>query len=151
MGCLEHLEPSEKYVKVFHIFKNHQRKKSTEPTLKHTIAMIQKFFAFIYQRNILASLIKYILLVPLLKTFETSLLTQQKRGIFYLIHKRLKELVVEHVLVSFNGQNYDNYLLCNSLCLIQARLHQKIRIFKKGASISSIHCINKSNFYYKNI
>jgi len=146
MDCLEHLEPSEKYVKTFHIFKNHQSSKSTEPNPNNTTEMIRRFFTSIYQRNILASLIKYILLEPLLKLFENSLLTQQKRGIFYLIRKRLAELVEEHVLVSFNGQNYDNYLLCNSLILIQTRLHQTIKIFKKGASISSILCVNKTNF-----
>ena len=149
MKHLENLEPSEKCVKTFHIFKNHQKNKSTEPNLHNTTQMVQEFFATIYQRNVLASLVKYILLEPLLKTFKTSVLTEQKRGIFYLMQKRLEELVEEHILISFNGQNYDNYLLCNSLILIQTRMHQPLKIFKKGASISSILCINKTNFFYR--
>jgi hypothetical protein len=147
---LRKLEPSEKYVKTFHIGKNDQNNKCTEPNLYNTTQMVQHFFASIYQRNVLASLIKYILLEPLLKTFETSLLIEQKRGIFYLMHKRLKEIIEEHVLVSFNGQNYDNYLICNSLILIQTKLQQPLKIFKKGASISSILCVNKTNFGFTN-
>jgi hypothetical protein len=149
MKQLENLEPSEKYVKTFHIFKNNQKNKSTEPNQYNTTQMIQECFSAIYQRNVLASLIKYILLEPHLKMFKTSQLTEQKRGIFYLMQKRLEEIVEEHVLVSFNGQNYDNYLICNSLILIQTKLRQPLRIFKKGASISSILCINKTNFFHR--
>jgi len=141
---------SEKNVKTFHINKNNVSKEnSTEPTIRNTIKMVYRFLASIYQRNILASLIKYILLGPLLKTFETSQLLCQRTGIFYLMHKRLKELVTECVLTSFNGSNYDNYLLCNHLIYIQTQLRQKIFIFKKGAAISSILCINKINFSIK--
>ena len=71
--------PSEEYVKTFHIFKNHLPSKSTEPNQTNTTQMISKFLSSIYQRNILASLIKYILLQPLLKNFQTSLLLSQKR------------------------------------------------------------------------
>ena len=148
---LNNLEPSEKCVKTFHIFKNHQKNKSTEPNLHNTTQMIKNFFASIYQRNVLASLVKYILLEPLHKTLQTSQLTEQKRGIFYLMQKRLQEIVEEHVLVSFNGQNYDNYLICNSLILIQTKMQQPLKIFKKGASISSILCVNKTNFFDKNL
>ncbi len=148
MSLLSTIDISEKNVKTFHIFQNHLPTKSTEPTLANTTQMISKFLASIYQRNILASLIKYIFLRPLLTVIDTSLLISQKRGIFFHIHKRLNEIVFECVLISFNGANYDNYLLCNSLILIQSRLNQKIKIFKKGASISSILCVNKSNFYF---
>jgi len=139
--------PSEKHVKTFHIFKNHQTNKSTEPNQTNTTRLISKFLASIYQRNILASLIKYIFLQPLLSALGTSLLLPQRRGIFFMIHQRLQEIIFECVLTSFNGSNYDNYLLCNNLILIQSRLHQKIKIFKKGASISSILCINRDNFH----
>ena len=146
LTLLTTIEISETNVKTFHIFQNHLSNKSTEPNLTNTTQMISKFLASIYQRNVLASLIKYIFLRPILTTIETSLLITQKRGMFFHIHKRIKEIVFESVLISFNGANYDNYLLCNSLILIQSRRNQKIKIFKKGASISSILCVNKSNF-----
>ncbi len=141
--------PSEEHVKTFHINKNHLPNKSMEPNQTNTTKMVSNFLASIYQRNILASLVKYILLQPLLKVFQSSLFLKQKRGIFFLMHQRLQEIIFECVLTSFNGSNYDNYLLCNSLILIQSRMHQKIKIFKKGASISSVLCINKNNFYHK--
>jgi hypothetical protein len=144
---LSNITLSEDNVRTFHIKKNHLSKShSTEPTLENTTQMVYTFLASIYQRNILASLIKYILLNPLIKKFETSNLLQGHTGVFNLIHQRLQELIIECVLTSFNGSNYDNYLLCNSLILIQTRMKQKIHIFKKGASISSILCINKKNF-----
>lgn len=155
-GCSEELinllgsmTPSDKYVKIFHINQNHQPNRSTEPNLLNTTQMVSNFLASIYQRNILASLIKYVFLQPLLHTFSSSLLLTQKRGIFFMMHQRLQELLFECILTSFNGSNYDNYLLTNSLILIQSRLHQKIKIFKKGASISSILCINKNNIFPK--
>jgi len=149
ISILNHHTPSEKYVKTFHIYKNHLPNKSMEPNQNNTIKMISNFLSSIYQRNILASLVKYILLRPLLEAFQTSLLLEQKKGLFFIMHQRLQEIIFESVLTSFNGSNYDNYLLCNSLILIQSRMHQKIKIFKKGASISSILCINKTNFYNK--
>jgi len=151
ISLLNSLTISEKNVNIFHIFQNHKTTNSTEPNHKNTAKMILNFLTYIYQRNILASLIKYILLQPLLNTFNTSLFLTQKRGIFFNMHQRLQEIIFECTLTSFNGSNYDNYLLCNSLILIQSRLHQKIKIFKKGASISSILCINKNNFYKKKI
>jgi hypothetical protein len=149
ISILNHHTPSEKYVKTFHIYKNHLPNKSMEPNQNNTTKMISNFLSSIYQRNILASLVKYILLRPLLEAFQTSLLLEQKKGLFFIMHQRLQEIIFESVLTSFNGSNYDNYLLCNSLILIQSRMHQKIKIFKKGASISSILCINKTNFYNK--
>jgi len=151
ISLLSSLAPSEKYVKTFHIFQNHHANKSTEPNQTNTIQMVSKFLTTIYQRNILASLIKYIFLHSLIKTFSTSSLLTQRRGLFFLMHQRLQEIIFESVLTSFNGSNYDNYLMCNRIILIQSRLHQKIKIFKKGASISSILCINKTNFYHKKI
>jgi hypothetical protein len=62
----------------------------------------------------------------------------EKRGIFYTIYQRLCEIIFESVLLAFNGSNYDNYLICNSLITIQSHLKQKIKIFKKGSSISTI-------------
>jgi len=146
---LSTLTTSEKYVKTFHIFQNHKANHATEPNQSNTTQMISNFLASIYQRNILASLIKYIFLQPLIDTLTTSLLLTQRRGLFFNMHQRLQEILFECVLTSFNGSNYDNYLLCNHLILIQSRLHQKIKIFKKGASISSVLCINRNNFFYK--
>jgi len=60
--------------------------------------------------------------------------------------KRLWELIFECVLLSFNGSNYDNYLLCNSLITILTHLNEKITIFKKGASISTVVLTVKKNF-----
>ena len=149
ISLLNSITPSEKYVKTFHIFQNHEANKSTEPNQSNTTQMVSNFLTSIYQRNILASLVKYIFLHPLITAISTSLLKDQRRGIFFLIHQRLQEIIFECVLTSFNGSNYDNYLLCNSLILIQTRLHHKIKIFKKGASISSVLCINRTNFFYK--
>ena len=149
IALLDNHTPSENFVKTFHIEQNHLRDKSVEPDQTNTTKMVSTFLTSIYQRNILASLIKHVLLQPLIKTFTTSSLLTQKRGLFFLMHKRLQEIIFECVLIAFNGSNYDNYLLCNSLILIQSRMHQKIKIFKKGASISSILCINKTNFYHR--
>jgi len=146
---LSRLTTSENCVKTFHIYQNHQPTKSMEPNQSNTNRMVSRFLAAIYQRNILASLIKYIFLQPLMNTFSTSLLLAQRRGVFFIMHQRLQEIIFECVLTSFNGSNYDNYLLCNNLILIQSRLHQKIKIFKKGASISSILCINRTNFCHR--
>ena len=135
----------EKYVKTFHIQNNHKNNKSTEPNSKNTCKMVLTFLTAIYQRNVLAYLIKYILLRQLIQTLECSELMPTKKGVFYSMHKRLNEILSECVLTAFNGSNYDNYLLCNSLILIQTKLKQKIKIFKKGSSISTIHCINTTN------
>jgi len=137
--------PQQKYVKVFHIQKNFNVNLSTEPCPQTTDKMVFEFFTAIYQRNILASVVKYILLRPIISTFETSELMPDRKGIFYTIHKRLCEIIFESVLLAFNGSNYDNYLICNSLITIISHLHQKIKIFKKGASISTIFVyINKN-------
>jgi hypothetical protein len=147
LQLLSNLTLSEENVRTFHIEKNHLSKQhSSEPTLKNTTKMVYKFFASIYQRNVLASVVKYVLLSSFLKKFETTDILHGQRNIFILIYKRLQEIIKECVLTSFNGSNYDNYLLCNSLILIQTQMKQKIHIFKKGASISTILCINKKNF-----
>jgi hypothetical protein len=130
--------PDQKYVKVFHIHKNYSVNHTTEPCPQNTNKMVFEFLTAIYQRNILASIIKYILLRPIISTFETSDLMPEKRGIFYTIYQRLCEIIFESVLLAFNGSNYDNYLICNSLITIQSHLKQKIKIFKKGSSISTI-------------
>ena len=85
---LSNITLSEDNVRTFHIKKNHLSKShSTEPTLENTTQMVYTFLASIYQRNILASLIKYILLNPLIKKFETSNLLQGHTGVFNLIHQ----------------------------------------------------------------
>jgi hypothetical protein len=52
--------------------------------------------------------------------------------------KRLQEIIFECVLPAFNGSNYDNYLICNSLIIILTKLNEKILLYKKGASISTV-------------
>jgi len=59
--------------------------------------------------------------------------------------KRLNEIIFECVLTAFNGSNYDNYLICNSLVIILTKLNEKIELFKKGASISTIKINVKQN------
>ena len=118
----------------------------SEPNPANTTRMVYKMLASIYQRNVLASLVKYLLLKPLLDTLTTSkLITDEKKGIFFRIHQRLWEIVFESVLLSFNGSNYDNYLICNSLIRIQCNLREKIKIFKKGNSISTVIVSVKKN------
>jgi len=63
---------SEDHVKTFHISANKQTIHCTEPTAKNTTAMIYKFLMCIYQRNIIASLVKYVLLKNILVQFNTS-------------------------------------------------------------------------------
>ena len=137
---------SEHHIKTFHLSKNHITPK-TEPSHSNTVQMIYRFLTYIYQRNILTCIVKYILLKPLLTKFESSKLIEEKRGIFYLIFKRLQEIIFESVLTAFNGQNYDNILLCNSLIIIMTKLNEKIKIFKKGAALSTINIVVKHNLY----
>jgi hypothetical protein len=136
----------ENHVHIFHIKENHLTARVNEPNPKNTTKMVYKMLVTIYQRNILATLVKYILLKPLIDAFTTSKLIPEKKGIFYSILKRLWELIFECVLLSFNGSNYDNYLLCNSLITILTHLNEKITIFKKGASISTVVLTVKKNF-----
>ena len=136
---------SESNVKVFHIGDNLKSKHIFEPTHTNTTKMIKSFLTFIYQRNVLASITKYILLKPLLDQFKTSSLVQQKKGIFFNIQTRLEEILFESVLFAFNGAKYDNYLICNHLFLLISRLHAKIKVFKKGSAISTIKIIIKNN------
>ena len=119
--------------------------KYTEPTHKNTTQMTYKFLMFIYQRNIIASLVKYILLKEILQKLDSSLLTKTYKGVFSSIKKRLNEIVFECVLTAFNGAKYDNYLLCNSLIIILTNINEKIHLFKKGASISTMKITIKSN------
>jgi hypothetical protein len=72
LDILTNIVPNENFVKIFHIYNNDKPEKSTEPTFKNTTKMIYKFLAYVYQRNIVASLVKYIILKPLLDKFETS-------------------------------------------------------------------------------
>jgi hypothetical protein len=89
LTLFENIDLTEKHVKTFHISNNNLVNKAVEPTHENTTQMICKFLVFNYQRKILASIIKYMLLKPLLVKFETSMLINEKRGIFYLIQKRL--------------------------------------------------------------
>lgn len=135
---------SENNVKIFHISENHLAFKSTEPTIENTANMIYRWLTFCYQRNIVASLIKYILLYPTLQ--QLNQVSDNPKGIFGTIKKRLTEIIFECHLLSFNGSNYDNYLLGNSLINIQSKRNEKIKIFKKGSAISTIILPCKQNF-----
>jgi len=128
---------NEQYVKIFHISTNEHSTIGVEPTLKHTTQMIFDFLTYVYQRNILASLIKYILLKSFLDKLEKF--PNNTKGIINMIYIRIKKIIFECILTAFNASNYDNYLLCNYLIIIQSKLSQKISIFKKGASISTIY------------
>lgn len=135
----------EEKVKVFHIKDNDSPLGKIEPNPSNTTNMIFKFLIAIYQRNILATIVKYILLKPLLDKFNSSNLIPEKRGIFFRINQRLTEILFECVLLSFNGSNYDNYLICNSLITILSQLREKIKVFKKGSSISTVMITIKKN------
>jgi hypothetical protein len=137
--------PNANCVHTFHIDNNMSDSHSSEPTFKNTRKMIHQFLFYIYQRNIVASLIKFILLRKLLQTFEHCVLTKTKQSIFFVMYQRIKEIVFESILFSFNGANYDNYLLCNDLIIILTKLKEKIQIFKKGASVSTIFINVKKN------
>jgi hypothetical protein len=145
INLFENQTISEKNVKTFHISANKLVNKCTEPTATNTTAMIYKFLMYIYQRNIIASLVKYILLKNILLTFKTSFLTITQKGVFSCMQRRLNEIVFECVLTAFNGSNYDNYLICNSLVIILTNINEKILLFKKGASISTIKIVIKEN------
>jgi hypothetical protein len=134
----EQLVLSPENVKTFHIANNLQSKKAIEPTHDNTTAMIYEFLTYIYQRNVLSTVIKYIILKSILCKFDQSELTISKKGIFSQMKSRLHEIVFECILTAFNGSNYDNFLLCNSLVIILTKLNEKIQIFKKGASLSTI-------------
>jgi hypothetical protein len=136
---------SKNNVTIFHIKTNGNSSNSTEPNHTNTTQMIFDFLTHIYQRNIIASIVKYILLKPILTQLDSCKLIRSYKSIFYTIKARLLEMIFECILTSFNGSNYDNYLLCNSLIIIQTYLQEKINIFKKGSSISTIHLNIRNN------
>jgi hypothetical protein len=135
---------SEDQVKTFHISTNLTSAHYVEPTSKNTVKMIYQFLMSIYQRNVLASLVKYILLKDILHKLNTSPLTETYKGVFSTMKKRLEEIIFECVLTAFNGSNYDNYLICNQLVIILTKLNERINIFKKGASISTVNITVKN-------
>lgn len=145
LNFFETINITDRNVKTFHIGQNKDGQRVVEPNHANSTQMIYRFLIFIYQRNIIASIVKFILLKPLLNQFKSSQLCNHKQGIFYLIYKRLEEIVFESVLTAFNGQNYDNLLICNSLVTIIGQLNEHIRIFKKGSSFSTIHVFIKHN------
>jgi len=134
---LNKVSVSDKCVKIFHVSKNKDSKHGVEPNLENTAQMIYNFLIYIYQRNVLATIVKYILLQSILQKLETF--PYNKTGIISIIYSKLKKIVHECILTAFNGSNYDNYLLCNYFLIIQSKIHQKIVFYKKGASISTMH------------
>jgi len=141
---------TEKNVKIFHIADNKNINGEVEPNSDNTNAMIYNFLRYIYHRNIIATLLKYILLKPILIKMEhfcNDLAT--KKSTFFTTFQRLNEIIFESVLTSFNGANYDNFLICNDLIKIVTKMKQTIKIFKKGAAISSILIKCKRNIMAK--
>jgi len=145
LNLLEKRNLSEDQVKTFHISTNMTSNDCTEPSSKTTSNMIYQFLMYIYQRNIIASLVKYILLKNILQKLNSSSLTETLKGVFSSMKKRLQEIIFECVLTAFNGSNYDNYLICNSLIIILTKLNENILLFKKGASISTVKIKVKKN------
>ena len=105
MNLFENRNISEDQVKTFHISTNMTSNLSTEPTPDNTTKMIYQFLMAIYQRNIIASLVKYILLKDILQKLDTSPLTDTYKGVFSSMLKRLQEIIFECVLTAFNGSN----------------------------------------------
>ena len=138
-------ELKDKNVIIFHLENNQQHNEIYEPTHSNTNNLIYRFLLYIYKRNILASIIKYILLHHIIYKLSTSRLTQDFKGIFSQMLKRLNEIVFESIITAFNGSNYDNYLIINHLVIILTKLKHQIHIFKKGASISSVNIKIKHN------
>lgn len=66
-------------VSVFHIDNNDKLQCSTEPNPTNTTKMVFKFLATIYQRHIVCSITKYILIKPLLDLLNTSHLMPEKK------------------------------------------------------------------------
>jgi len=135
---------TDKKVSIFHIEHN-ETNQSQEPSHSNTNNLIYRFLFHIYKRNILASIIKYILFYPIIHKLTTSKLTQNFKGIFSQMLKRLNEIIFESVLTAFNGSNYDNYLIINHLVIMLTKLKHKIIVFKKGASISTVQINIKQN------
>ena len=111
---LDNVKADKSNVVTFHVHHNNQHTKSTEPNHHNVEKMIHRFIYHIFQRNLITSLTKYIILHSTLKTFE-ALLSENRNCLFRLIHKRLQEMLFETMLLAFNCSNYDNYLLINYL------------------------------------
>jgi len=146
---LSSLNPAEQHCKTFHLGNNLSNHISTEPTHSNTEAMVLDFMTCIYRRNTLATVVKYIILKDIIQKLTSSVLTATHKGVFSQILLRLNEILFESVLLSFNGANYDNYLLMNPLILCLTKLKHKIFFFKKGSAISTIKCTIKKNIQAK--
>jgi len=149
LNILDNITPTEKNCYTFHINNNLESSTATEPTHSNTETLILEFMTFIYKRNIIASIVKYIILKDLIYKFTSSLLTTTHKGIFSQILCRLNQIIFESILFAFNGSNYDNYLLANPLILCLTKRKHKIQLFKKGNSISTIQCTIKKNIQAK--
>jgi hypothetical protein len=147
--CLQNTDCSTP--KIFHLGSNNKNHIIMEPTKKRTAQMIYNFLIHIYQRHILSSLIKYILLKNILDKFKTSEFTKTHKGIFASMYKRLQEIVFEYILTAFNGSNYDVYLIINYLIIKLTRLRHKIKIYKKGSSLSTVTVKIQRNLVQDNI
>ena len=99
INLLQNHDFNDNNVQIFHIDKNYIPTQEHEPNPKKTRKMIFQFLTVIYQRNILASIIKYILLRPIIKQFETSQLIPDKKGQFYVMYQRLNEIIFENIFI----------------------------------------------------
>jgi len=148
MDYLETLTPTEKHCTIFHIH-NNDNISVTEPDHSNTETLVLEFLTYVYRRNVLASVVKYIILKDLIFKFSSSLLTPTHKGVFSQILFRLNQVIFESILLSFNGANYDNILLANPLILCLTKLKHKINIFKKDNSITTIKCVISRNILNK--
>jgi DNA polymerase family B len=149
LDLLSSLKPAENQCKIFHLGQNVSSTVSEEPTHSNTEAMVLDFMTYIYRRNILASIVKYYILKDFIHQLSLSALTVTRKGLLSQILQRLNEIIFEVVLLSFNGANYDNYLIMNPLLLCMTKLKHKIFLFKKGSQISTIKCTIKRNIQAK--
>jgi len=135
---LSNIQINSSNVKTFHIANNDNVETSIEPNASNISTMIHHFIYYLYRRNVLASLLKFIILKPTLQKFEKFIQFCGKKSTFYNLYKRMQEIVFESILISFNGSNYDNFLICNDIIILLSKINQKVKIFKKGASLSTI-------------
>jgi len=146
IALLMSIQPNQTHCKTFHLGNNNKTTtESTEPTHENTEVLVWNFLKHIYRRNVLCSIIKYIILKDFIQKLTFSTLTSSHKGIFSQILLRLNEIIFETVLLSFNGANYDNYLIMNPLILCLTKFKHTVSLFKKGSSISTIKCTIKRN------
>jgi hypothetical protein len=149
LSILDDVKPTKGHCKTFHINNNLNNITAIEPSHSNTEALVLDFMTSVYRRNVLAAIVKYILLRDIISKLSSSLLTPNYKGIFSHMLARLNQIVHENIIFSFNGANYDNYLLANPLILCLTKLNHKVFLYKKGSSISTIRVSIQRNILAK--